>query len=64
MGNKSDEEMGPRIRLFERRHAKKGRAKILKIYVDVWILLENEALSNVAFSYSGLLLLGRYYQVV
>ena len=40
MGNKSDEEMGPRIRLFERRHAKKRRAKILKIYVDVWILLE------------------------
>ena len=64
MGNKSDEEMGPRIRLFERRHAKKRRAKILKIYVDVWILLENEALSSVTFSYSGLLLLGRYYQVV
>ena len=39
-------------RLFERRHAKKRRAKILKIYVDVWILLENEALSSVTFSYS------------
>ena len=59
MGNKSDEEMGPRIRLFERRHAKKRRAKILKIYVDVWILLENEALSSVTF----FLFLAWYYSV-